>query len=220
MKKNIVIGIFFLIFSFFIVGKLASDEVENSFKALNEKVQQTFKDGDIIFQTSESEQCEAVRIATNSKFSHCGILFHENKKLYVYEAIQPVKKTLFEDWIKHGKDGKYLIMRLKDTSLLNENAINKMKSYAKELFNKDYDIYFEWSNDKIYCSEYVWKIYKEAAYIDLCELGKLKDFNLEHPKVKAILKERYGNNIPLEESVIAPSQLAKSKKLITVFDIY
>jgi len=39
-----------------------------------------FQNGDIIFQTSESQQCEAVRIATNSKFSHCGILFIEKGK--------------------------------------------------------------------------------------------------------------------------------------------
>ena len=33
--------------------------------------------------------------------------------------------------------------------------------------NKDYDLYFEWSDDKIYCSELVWKIYKNGADIEL-----------------------------------------------------
>lgn len=185
------------------------------------KTQTNFKNGDIIFQTSQSEQCEAVRIATNSKFSHCGIIFIENGKTYVYEAVQPVKMTLLSDWIQHGEGNKYVVKRLQNADkLLNNDVIEKMKSYGKTMNNKDYDIYFEWSNDKIYCSELVWKIYKEGANIELCNLQKLKEFNLEHPLVKSILKERYGNKVPLNEEVVAPSQIVGSNKLITVFDNY
>lgn len=185
------------------------------------KTQNQFKNGDIIFQTSQSEQCEAVRIATNSKFSHCGIIYIENGKTYVYEAVQPVKMTLLSDWIRHGEGNKYVVKRLQDADkLLNNEVMEKMKSYGKTLNNKNYDIYFEWSNDKIYCSELVWKIYKEGANIELCPLQKLKEFNLEHPLVKTILNERYGNAVPLNEDVVAPSQIVESDKLITVFDNY
>lgn len=185
------------------------------------KTQNNFKNGDIIFQTSQSEQCEAVRIATNSKFSHCGIIFIENGKTYVYEAVQPVKMTLLSDWIRHGEGNKYVVKRLQNADkVLNNDVIQKMKSYGETLNNKDYDIYFEWSNDKIYCSELVWKIYKEGANIELCNLQKLKEFNLEHPLVKTILNERYGNAVPLDEEVVAPSQIVDSDKLITIFDNY
>ena len=74
MKKNLIlilIGILFLSFN------CKEKNVQNT----------TFQNGDIIFQTSESKQCEAVRIATNSKFSHCGIIFIEDAKTYVYEAV-------------------------------------------------------------------------------------------------------------------------------------
>lgn len=204
----------------YVVAVKISNNTEKTFAILNERIQQTFKDGDIIFQTSQSEQCEAVRIATDSKFSHCGIIFNENGNCYVYEAIQPVKKTLFKDWIKHGLDNKYLVRRLKDSSSINKLSLDKMKSYGKKMFNKDYDIYFEWSDENIYCSEYVWKIYKYGANIELCNLEKLKSFNLEDYRVKAILSQRYGTNIPLNEDVVAPSQLANSDKLITIFDNY
>lgn len=184
-------------------------------------IQQTFMDGDVIFQTSQSEQCEAVRIATNSKFSHCGIIFIEKGKTYVYEAVQPVKMTLLSDWITHGEDSKYVVKRLENADkILSKEVVAKMKSYGTTFNNKDYDVYFEWSDEKIYCSELVWKIYKEGANIELCNLQKLKEFNLDHPKVKYILNERYGKDIPYEESVVAPSQIVDSKKLITVFDNY
>ena len=108
------------------------------------KVQETLKDGDIIFQTSQSEQCEAVRIATKSKFSHCGIIYDIKGKKYVYEAVQPVKITPLEDWITHGENNSYVVKRLKNASqILTPDALQKMKDYGKDFKNKDYDLYFE-----------------------------------------------------------------------------
>ncbi|MBN8642379.1 MAG: YiiX family permuted papain-like enzyme [Flavobacteriales bacterium] len=215
--KKIILLFCIVIASFFIFLSATKSPVLDTIT----KTQTSFKNGDIIFQTSQSEQCEAVRIATNSKFSHCGIIFIENGKTYVYEAVQPVKMTLLSDWIQHGEGNKYVVKRLQNADkVLNNDVIQKMKSYGKTMNNKDYDIYFEWSNDKIYCSELVWKIYKEGANIELCNLQKLKEFNLEHPLVKTILKERYGNTVPLDEEVVAPSQIVDSNKLITVFDNY
>ena len=179
----------------------------------------TFQNGDIIFQSSQSKQCEAVKIATNSKFSHCGIIYIENGKTYIYEAVQPVKMTLFEDWISHGKDSKYVVQRLKNADkILTKEAIDKMKTYGKTFNNKDYDVYFEWSDEKMYCSELVWKIYKNGANIELCNTKKLKDFNLDSPIVKSIMKERYGNKIPYNEAVVAPSQLYESEMVETIFN--
>lgn len=179
-----------------------------------------YKDGDIIFQTSESQQCEAVRIATNSKFSHCGIIYDINGKWFVFEAVQPVKLTPIEDWIKHGKDNKYVVKRLKNDSVLKPEVLQKMKDYSQQFDGKEYDAYFEWTDNRIYCSELVWKIYKNSAGIELSQLRELKDFNLTDPKVQKILKDRYGNDIPLEEKVVAPADLADSNLLKTVIDTY
>ena len=54
---------------------------------------------------------------------------------------------------------------------------------------KDYDLYFEWSNEKIYCSELVWKIYKEGAGIEIGELEELSSFDLTNEIVKRKMKE-------------------------------
>lgn len=179
------------------------------------------QDGDIIFQTSESKQCEAVRIATKSKFSHCGIIFIINGRQFVFEAVQPVKLTLLEDWIKHGRDSKYVVKRLKNSAtVLNAQTLEKMKNYSNQFMGKEYDAYFEWTDTRIYCSELIWKIYKNGAGVELCYLHELKDFNLEDERVQKILKERYGNDIPLEEKVVSPSNLADSKLLFTVINTY
>lgn len=186
-----------------------------------ETILDKIQEGDMIFQTSQSKQCEAVRIATNSKFSHCGIVFIEQGKKYVYEAVQPVKFTPIETWITRGKENHFVVTRIKNaTKILTSDVLQKMKKTGKEMNNKDYDLYFEWSDDKIYCSELIWKIYKNGAGIELCPLKKLKDFNLKNPIVETILRERYGNNIPLNEKVVAPSDLENSQMVNKIIDTY
>lgn len=216
--KKIFLGVLLFVGLFFVVAKINTNEINTTFKKLENKV---FQNGDIIFQTSESQQCEAVRIATDSKFSHCGIIFIDNGKTYVYEAVQPVKVTPLADWITHGRDSKYVVKRLKSSEKqLTIEQLEAMKQYGTNQLNKNYDIYFGWSDSEIYCSELVWKIYQNGAKIELCQTKELKDFNLNNPLVESIMKQRYGNNIPYHEKVVAPSQLHDSELLETVFDNY
>ena len=225
MKKGkIIFAIVTLGLSFYFalaITKSVFNKKEIALKVTQNTDLENIKDGDMIFQTSQSAQCEAVRIATNSKFSHCGIIFVMNGKKMVFEAVQPVKLTRIKDWITHGKDNKYVVKRLKNAqTILTQTTLQKMKDYGHNFLNKDYDGYFSWNDDQIYCSELVWKIYKNAANIELCKLAKLKSFNLSNEKVKVILAERYGKNIPLEEDVVAPSQIVDSEILETIFDNY
>ena len=173
--------------------------------------------GDLIFQTSLSGQSKAIQLATNSKYSHCGIIYKDGKNFYVFEAIQTVKWTLLDKWIARGKEGKYVIKRLKNADqILTPSILAKMKQIGNSFEGKNYDLTFEWSDDKIYCSELVWKIYYRAAGVKIGELQKLKDFNLANETVKKKMKELYGNKIPKEETVISPVEIFNSKHLIIV----
>ncbi|MFT3827871.1 MAG: YiiX family permuted papain-like enzyme [Chitinophagaceae bacterium] len=173
--------------------------------------------GDIIFQTSLSAQSKAIQLATHSAYSHCGIIYKTGNDYYVYEAIEPVKFTPLKKWIARGMDGKYVIKRLKNADkVLTTSVLQKMKEVAAGFRNKHYDLYFEWSNDRIYCSELVWKIYKEAAGVEVGRLEKLKDFDLTSEPVKQKMKERYGSNINLDEVVISPASIYNCDLLRTV----
>ncbi|NOY48129.1 MAG: YiiX family permuted papain-like enzyme [Chlorobi bacterium] len=177
----------------------------------------SLKNGDIIFQTSKSNQSKAIQLATNSKYSHMGIIYENDEKYFVYEAVQPVKLTPLQEWINRGKDGHYVIKRLKNSeSILTDEVMTKMKLYGERFKGKSYDIYFEWSDDKIYCSELVWKIYKEAVNIEIGKLERLSDFDLTDEIVRSKMKERYGENIPMNEKVISPAEMFDSDKLITI----
>lgn len=180
-------------------------------------VDNSFQNGDIIFQTSKSTQSKAIQLATGSKYSHMGIVYEDGGNFYVYEAVQPVKLTPIHDWIKRGEKSHYVLKRLRNANkLLTSENLKKMKDVGNRFEGKSYDIYFEWSDDKIYCSELVWKIYKEAVGVEIGELEQLSDFNLESKEVKSIMKKRYGNNIPMDKKVISPAAMFESDKLITI----
>lgn len=186
-------------------------------RRIQEYVAKEFQNGDIIFQTSKTSQSKAIQLATNSKYSHMGIIFKDDDRIYVYEAIQPVQLTNLDDWIKRGENRQYTVKRLKNSKeVLTEENLKKMRDAGEKFKGKDWDIYFEWSDNKIYCSELVWKIYKEALNIEIGELQDLREFDLTNEIVKSKMKERYGNNIPLNEKVISPSAMFNSNKLVTI----
>jgi len=184
--------------------------------ACNDTKEQKLQNGDIIFQDSPSSQSKAIKLATHSKYSHVGIVYVKKGKPYVYEAVGPVVLTPLKRWITHGVNSKYVVKRLKDSSVLTPKALLKMQTVAKSFKNKPYDGLFGWSDNRIYCSELVWKIYKRSLGIELGDLKKLKSFDLSNSVVKAKLKERYGNNIPLNENVIAPQGIFDSELLETI----
>jgi uncharacterized protein YycO len=218
-KENIVIvllglgGAFGL---FFITIRLIADKAPET-----EEVQtinsNNLQSGDIIFQTSKSSQSKAIQLATKSKYSHMGIIYEMGGEFYVYEAIQPVTLTKLDKWIKRGENSHYVVKRLKNSEkVFTEENLKKMKDFGEKFKGKSYDIYFEWSDDKIYCSELVWKIYKEALNLEIGDLQELREFDLTDEIVKSKMKERYGDKIPLDEKVISPAAMFNSDKLITV----
>jgi hypothetical protein len=175
------------------------------------------KNGDLIFQTSLSAQSKAIQLATGSKYSHCGIIYNEKGKWYVFEAVQPVKMTPLDQWIARGQNGHYVVKRLKNAGqVLTVDALRKMKLEGEKLKGKNYDLTFKWSDDRIYCSELIWKIYKRATGLEIGKLEKLSDFDLTSEAVRKKMKERYGNNIPMNEQVISPASIFNSNLLETV----
>ncbi|NJK91515.1 MAG: YiiX family permuted papain-like enzyme [Blastochloris sp.] len=156
--------------------------------------------GDLVFQDCQSSQSRAIQIATGSSYSHVGMVIVQGSQTLVCEAVQPVKLTAWTEWVKRGKDHHFVLKRLKDPSPLHSpSAQSRLLAEARRHLGKDYDAQFAWSDDRIYCSELVWKMYHRALGLTLSQPRKLREFRLQHPEVQRILFQRYGNKIPLEE---------------------
>ncbi|PBQ31113.1 peptidoglycan peptidase [Sphingobacteriaceae bacterium] len=169
------------------------------------------KNGDMIFLVNPSGQGKAIQLATHSKYTHIGIVFIENGKAFVYHAVEPVTKSTLEEFVAMSADKTYEVKRLKNQSVLTPAAIETLRKAAIKDLGKHYDLGFSWDDDKLYCSEYVWKLYKRSLNLDIGSLKPLKSFDLSHPAVKAKLHERYGNEIPLNENMISPGDMFSSE---------
>ncbi|MFY9311159.1 MAG: YiiX family permuted papain-like enzyme [Bacteroidia bacterium] len=228
MKKALIISSLLLLL---VSGAILLNKRYFNHKQLKKQQQSTWNthtnkntegihNGDLIFQTSLSAQSQAIQLATKSEYSHCGIIYKNGSAYYVFEAVQPVKLTPLSTWIDRGKDKKFVIKRLKNADeVLTPAVLLKMKQVGDQFKGKNYDLTFEWSDDKIYCSELIWKIYQRAAGIELGTPEKLKDFDLSNEIVKKKMKERYGERLPMEETVISPAAIFNSDLLITVKSI-
>lgn len=169
-------------------------------KCLSNPDVQTLKEGDIVFQTSTSQQAPFIIAATRSPWSHCGIIVEKSDGLYVLEAVSTVKLTPYDQWVKRGKGG---IARMKRYT---EDPV-KIK-YSKYL-GKSYDSAFKFGNDKWYCSELVYDIYKRQLGVELCKPRPVSDYHVS--KAKNLMKKR---GISKDQLVVAPSDLYNSEQFI------
>jgi hypothetical protein len=172
------------------------------------------KDGDIIFHASRSSQSLAIQRATASRYSHMGVIFVRGGKPTVFEAVSTVRYTPLERWVARGQGGHFVVKRL--VQPITGEQMGRLKAAAREFEGRPYDLTFEWSDTRIYCSELVWKLFERGIGVRIGALQHLREFNLNDPATRVKLKERYGEDIPLQESVISPSAMFSSPLLITV----
>ncbi|MES2921321.1 MAG: YiiX/YebB-like N1pC/P60 family cysteine hydrolase [Verrucomicrobiota bacterium] len=176
---------------------------------------QALREGDIVFSGSTTGQGGAIIAATGSPYTHCGIVFLRDGKPMVLEAVQPVSVVSLETFKSRSKPGTFMARRLR-TALTPANY-QMARSWGAAQIGKNYDARFQWNDDTLYCSELVWKIYQHGG-VELCEPRRFRDYHLDDPKVRKLVEERYGGieKMPLDEKVVAPSDLAASPLLVDV----
>ena len=170
------------------------------FDACSENISiQDAQEGDVVFIEGQSSQAPYIKLATVSRWSHCGIVVNTPKGKMVLEASKTVRLTPIETFTSWAKDGNWCIKRP-------EQTIDKKIKYRKYL-GMPYDLEFKFDNGKMYCSELVWLIYHENG-IDLCEPRKVSSYIMARlPKVTDLMKKR---NITMEQEVVAPSDLYRA----------
>jgi len=172
--------------------------------------------GDLIFQPSRSSQSLAIQQATHSRYSHMGMIVMRDGEAFVLEAAARVRYLPLADWMAQGERGHYVIKRLHRNGGLDATQQQQLIAVAEGFLGKPYDLYFAWSDDEIYCSELVWKIYQRGLHIEIGALQPLREFDLQAPAVNAKLRERYGDHPPLDEWMISPAAMFDSALLAVV----
>lgn len=147
------------------------------------------KRGDVIFQNSRSAQSLAILLATDSPFTHVGIVdFDDSGTPVVIEAVRTTRATALAAWIEQGEGGDVAVYRMKDLS--DEQALAVTKA-ARSHLGKGYDPYFFQSEDTLYCSELVHVAFRDGMGEALGRVQALGELNLDSAAVRQLIEERW-----------------------------
>lgn len=165
-----------------------------------------FQDGDLIFRRGLSLSSHAVLLSDkNSRFSHVGMIRILNGKAFVVHAV-PGESEQEVEYLKMEPVSEFLdkekatlgaIYRLKNADK-EKNLIvaKKVEGFARKklTFDNKYDLE---SDNKLYCTELIWKAYKSIG-IDLTE-GKRNKLNFPIGPSEIILPSLIQHSSLLEE---------------------
>ena len=177
--------------------------------------QYDFRDGDIVFQHWSNRLGNVICDVTESPLSHCGMIVHRNGEPQVIEAVGPVRYIALAKWMKQGQKQHFTQMRLRDVS---KEQIAKTIKVAESMLGVPYDIQYELDDEKIYCSELVYKAYLRGAKISVGEIQKLGDLNWKPNE--AFIREITGGDLPLEREMVSPASVARSSKLKLIYSTF
>ena len=170
------------------------------------------QEGDFIFQDVNGELFQVIKDVTGSPLTHCGIVLKRGGKWYVIEAIGPVKLTPLNAWIHRGIGSQITVARLKVSY---QDQIANIIKASYTYLNRPYDIQYEWDDEKIYCSELIYKAVRDVSGLKLAKFRKLGEMNWQ-PHEEFIRKVDRGV-LPLEREMITPVDLLHSDKVEVVY---
>ena len=200
MKKAfVIIGLILCVVGYPFRSMLV--EVVTATKAPIEDV----REGDVIFQTSLSQQSPLIKMGTRSTITHCGVVVMKDGKPYVLETQKTLVLTPLKKFIARGKDSKYWHKRPK---------LDNIKIKYSSYLGKPYDLAFKFDNGKFYCSELIYDVYLNQLGIELCKPKTIDNYLIlgSHriPKIKRAMKKR---GITMEQYAVAPVDVFNSKEL-------
>lgn len=134
------------------------------------------EEGDVVFQSLSraSDLIRAIEGVTESKYSHCGVVIQVDGEWYVNEALGEVHSTPLKEWIKRGRGSKVDVYRLQKE---HREHIPQFIKALEKYQGLSYDIRYRMEDHFIYCSELVYKAWKDATGQELGKLEKLGDLN-------------------------------------------
>jgi hypothetical protein len=170
------------------------------------------QEGDILFQPlPHGALVDAIEGVSLSIYSHCGIVERKGDQWYVLEAIGPVTETPLGDWIARGRSGYFDAFRLKDEL---QPKIPAILAAGRTYLGRPYDKHYSFDDERIYCSELVFKAVKAATGVALGKVERLGELNWQPHEAFIRSIEGY---VPKDREMITPQSLSEAKELTHVY---
>lgn len=189
------------------------------------------KDGDLIFQTSHSNQSTAILVATASPYTHVGIIKRQGNTFVVIEAGGQVRETPLDKWAHRGWFHRVAIYR---DPLLSDVQVGTILSAAQALYGKPYDRFFLFGDAAIYCSELPYLAYK-AANVPIGKIQTIGELDMDNKLVQRLIRRRWNlhpecqkhhDNFDqcyhriLAQPLITPASIAADGKFTRIYSNY
>jgi hypothetical protein len=186
----------------------------NPLSAAGGDIQYKPEEGDLVFQSlPDGPVVRAIEGVTNSPYSHCGIVAKKGRRWFVYEALGEVRVTPLREFLARGRNGGFVVYRLRDEH--SEHIPETIRCCEKYL-GRPYDVRYELDDEKIYCSELIWKAYRQATNGQ--QLGTLRKFGeMNWEPFESLIKDIEGGEVPVGREMITPVELARARQLRPVF---
>ncbi len=189
------------------------------------------QNGDLVFQTNPNMQSLAVMLASDTLYTHVGIIRMTEKGPVVVE-VGPVRETPLQAFIDRGVGRWISIRRIQD---LKPDEAAKALAWAKKQYGKPYDFFFLKGTDRFYCSELVADAYTDGAGISLGKWEKISDLKKsaamdkviesrwrEYPLCKGDVSMTYDKcyGIIMKQELVTPASLARDPRVHSVWSNY
>ena len=201
--------LFMLITCAAVIFASAGSALKKSKPAAADNLSYAPQHGDILFQSlPHNPVIDAIEGSTGSAYSHCGIVARKAGGWWVLEAIGPVRETPLRNWVLQGREWKFAAHRLKPGW---QSKIPAMLAAARTFKGRPYDLQYEFDDEKIYCSELIYKGFQQAAGESMGTIRRLGELNWR--PYEAVIRQITGGELPLQREMITPKDLAAARQL-------
>ncbi len=171
------------------------------------------KEGDIIFISIPNFLYRAIEKGTYSQTSHVGILLKKNEKWMVAESKVPVSGlSTLEEFLSRSNNSWFAIRRL--SGGLTAVQLKALKGACEARYGVLYDFSFNVNSTKLFCSKFVYEVFKEVCNI---EVGTLESFNTlinKNPKALTVFwRLWFLGFIPYKKLTVTPQSQITDKCL-------
>jgi hypothetical protein len=175
--------------------------------------------GDVIVQsiTPCGRLLRTVKGVTESKWCHCGVVDQKDGQWMVCEAVgDGVRYTPLAFFLLRGDEIDFEVYRLTGDS---RHLAPDLAQCCQKYLGRPYDIQYELDDEKIYCSELVYKAFRDAT--DGGVVSTVDRFgDLNWAEFKDDIAHYHGSeNLPLDREVVTPVSLTRSQQLVKVFEL-
>jgi hypothetical protein len=188
--------------------------------------------GDLIFETTLTNQTLATLLATRSLYTHVGIIHvHEDGTVTVVQASKTVVESSLADFADAGLGERFTIMRYNG---LTDEQRSAIAQDAERYLGVPYNYIFDMRSKNLYCSLLPYRTFGDLG-LPLGTVEKIGDLYVNNFAVRSLFEQRWhmhplcqGSSmneracwaLMMDQPIITPVSIAHDSNLTQIYSNY